>query len=579
MREDKFANGMYIAIALLVIILLGVFLWPKSNNNVVHPNEYPENIVLSRHQVSVLVGDSFQLEAIVSPSTAINKSVTYYSNNGTVATVDSNGKITGLSQGEATIVASTVNNKTATVVVTVTEEEIYPSSISLNYDDIILIEGETIKLKTTISPSNTTKNKLYWTSSDNSVVTVNNGELTALKAGDALITVKTENGKMAICDVEVHKKVVTLTLEPTTLSLEINKSSKLTATINPSTEKINWTSSNESVATVDSSGMVTAKKEGTAIIKASSGDISKECIITVNNQSTPAGQMSSLTKISYNSPTLKYRVDSYDNYVVTYVWVENAYDQMKVAITPAKSSSSEVPRTVQKAGNLINGEISSKNYTSKGLVAVNASSIVSSKFGTTLPSDWFGTASTPIVIYEGRILRNSLNGSNPAAASKKIYGLSKNNELKYYSYTNGATAERIATNQKTYNAIINDGIKYTFGFWPVLVENGTLMSSNYSNAQDSFKSNNIRQSICQVDQNNFILITSTNSTSTRVKNGLSLEQLGKLMISFKCKTGFNLDGGGSTSYYYKKSGASKATVLKTGYDNRDIVDMLYFVEK
>ena len=52
------------------------------------------------------------------------------------------------------------------------------------------------------------------------------------------------------------------------------------------------------------------------------------------------------------------------------------------------------------------------------------------------------------------------------------------------------------------------------------------------------------------------------------------------MESYNCKTGFNLDGGGSTSFYYKKSGATKATKLSTPYDGkRLLVDMLYFVEQ
>ena len=87
----------------------------------------------------------------------------------------------------------------------------------------------------------------------------------------------------------------------------------------------------------------------------------------------------------------------------------------------------------------------------------------------------------------------------------------------------------------------------------------------------------MRQAICQIDKNNFILITTTVGTNNR-GGGLSLTQLAVFMKDYGCRTGLNLDGGGSTAYRYKTNANSLKEVY-TGYDGRGSSDMVYFVEQ
>ena len=107
-----------------------------------------------------------------------------------------------------------------------------------------------------------------------------------MKEGSATITAAA-GGKQAKCTVTVKKGVVAvtgITLSQTSLSLEVGKSATLTATVQPSdaTDKtVTWGSSNSAVATVSSSGVVTAVKEGSATITAAAGGKQATCTVTV----------------------------------------------------------------------------------------------------------------------------------------------------------------------------------------------------------------------------------------------------------------------------------------------------------
>ncbi|MBQ0008694.1 MAG: Ig-like domain-containing protein [Firmicutes bacterium] len=160
---------------------------------------------------SIDVNESFDLIATVNPSDADNKSVTWSSSNPSVATVDSNGHVAGVSNGQAVITVKTVDgNKTATCTVKVgnVPEPIHVESISLNKDNLELDIGEVYKdLEVTINPENATNKAVTWSSSDTKVVTVKNGVITAVAPGKATITVKSvDGGKTATVQVEVVDK-------------------------------------------------------------------------------------------------------------------------------------------------------------------------------------------------------------------------------------------------------------------------------------------------------------------------------------------------------------------------------------
>jgi uncharacterized protein YjdB len=246
------------------------------------------SITLNKTSFSLNKGASEILTAAITPENATNKNVTWSSNNADVTSVDANGKVTAVKAGTATITATTTDgNKTATCAVTVT---VPVSSVALNKASLPLEKSKSEILTATVSPNDATNKKVSWTSSNSSAASVdNNGKITAEKTGTATITVTTEDGsKTATCSVTVISPVSSVSLNKTSLTLFKGTSQTLIATINPSdatNKEVTWSSSNSSVASIDTKGKVTTVKVGTATITVTTEDGGKTATCAVIVQS------------------------------------------------------------------------------------------------------------------------------------------------------------------------------------------------------------------------------------------------------------------------------------------------------
>jgi uncharacterized protein YjdB/serine/threonine protein kinase len=262
-------------------------------------------VKLNRGDMTLTVGESAVLTASVEPDNATNKAVSWSSSNAGVASVDG-GRVTAKAPGTAEITVRTADGeKTAVCRVTVKAAPVAPTTaapttaaptkisvtgVSVSKSSLTLTVGNTSTLSATVSPSNATDKSVSWSSSDKSIATVNSsGKVTAVKAGKATITVKTNDGsKKDTCEVTVKAAAVPVSgvsVSKTSLTLKGGASSTLTATVSPdnATDKsVTWSSSDTGVATVDG-GKVTAKAVGTATIKVKTKDGGKtaECIVTV----------------------------------------------------------------------------------------------------------------------------------------------------------------------------------------------------------------------------------------------------------------------------------------------------------
>ena len=256
----------------LSLILLAILSCQKESETV-----SVTNITLSSESISLVEGDSETLTATVSPSNATNKKVIWTSTDGSIASVD-HGRVTALKPGNTTIKAkSDDGGKTATCKVTVKAKVYNVESVSLDKTSITMTEGDSETLSATVYPDNATNKNVSWRSSNTSVATVNNGVVTAIKAGTATITVTTEDGgKTATCQVTVKAKQINVTsikIDQNSVHLKEGESILLTVTVYPSNatnKNVNWTSSNVKVASVSSEGKVTAIKSGVATITAKS---------------------------------------------------------------------------------------------------------------------------------------------------------------------------------------------------------------------------------------------------------------------------------------------------------------------
>ncbi len=248
------------------------------------------SVTLNKNRLQLTKGQSESLTATVKPDNATDKTVTWSSNDETVASVTQNGRVTAQKSGTATITAKS-GEKSATCEVTITTPV---ESVSLDRTAVSLEEGQTTTLVATISPNDADDTKVEWTTSKSSVVTVSNGVVTAVAEGEAIITAKA-GGKSATCAVSVKKKVVpvsSVTLNKTSLSLNKGENAVLTATVLPenATDKaVTWSSSDETVAGISQNGQVTALKSGKATITAKAGEKSATCEVVI---STPVERVS-----------------------------------------------------------------------------------------------------------------------------------------------------------------------------------------------------------------------------------------------------------------------------------------------
>ncbi len=182
------------------------------------------------------------------------------------------------------IACSDDNSTTTPTVVSVT-------GVSLNKKTLSMTVGGTETLSVVVSPTDATNKRVAWSSSKAEVASVDNqGVVTAHKAGDAVVTVKSEDGgKTDACNVTVTAQTVAVTsvkLDKSEATLTVGGTVTLVATVAPenaTNKKMTWKSDKTDIATVDANGKVTAVKAGTATITVTTEDGNKTatCKITV----------------------------------------------------------------------------------------------------------------------------------------------------------------------------------------------------------------------------------------------------------------------------------------------------------
>ena len=246
---------------------------------------------------SVVKGASAQLSVSPYPSST-SASVKWSSSNRKIATVDSSGTVHGVKGGVVTITATSTEKKTvkASYTLTVTDPE-SPTAITLNTGSFTMEAGGTFQLSADVLPENCKYKSVKFTSSSTRVLRVSsNGLITARQAGTAIVTVRSsyDSGVSRAIQVTVVEKAAPTALKITAASQWINKGETATLTVTPTpanaSQLYGFKSSNSSIATVDSNGVVTAKKTGTVRITVYSkkkSTVSASITLTVADATTP----------------------------------------------------------------------------------------------------------------------------------------------------------------------------------------------------------------------------------------------------------------------------------------------------
>jgi len=167
------------------------------------------------------------------------------------------------------------------------ESTVSPSGVTLNKTTLTLKKGMNEKLIAKVVPEDVSNSKVIWTSSDNSVVSILDGECTAINGGTATVTATTEDGKFsASCVVIVAIDVTSIAFPDGDITLKRGNQTNLVVKILPedaTNKTLIWKTSDASIATVDASGKITAINNGVVKITATTedGKFSASCVITV----------------------------------------------------------------------------------------------------------------------------------------------------------------------------------------------------------------------------------------------------------------------------------------------------------
>ncbi|HPN61371.1 MAG TPA: Ig-like domain-containing protein, partial [Bacilli bacterium] len=259
---------------IIIFVLLGLVTACKPEKTPVNP----ESITINSQQSELEVNGSLQLTALVLPAEA-EQSVVWSSSDETIATVDNTGKVLGLSAGTVSITATStkLSSISKSISLEVKTATVHPSSITINSPQKEVDVNSSLQLTALVWPAEA-EQSVVWSSSDESIATVDNtGKVLGLSAGTVSITATST--KLSSISNSISLKIKALVVLPETVTinstqnkLDVDSSLQLTAVVLPAQaeQSVVWKSSDESIATVDSTGKVLGISPGKVSITATS---------------------------------------------------------------------------------------------------------------------------------------------------------------------------------------------------------------------------------------------------------------------------------------------------------------------
>lgn len=391
--------------------------------------------------------------SVVPADTTDSKDVTYTSSDETVATVNSDGKVTAKKAGQATVTITGANGIKATVTVNVSEIPV--NEVVLSAQDEIIEAGAKKAITATLKPENNTDDNqgVTWTTSDEKIakVIVDNEDshkatIEGVAAGSAVITATAANGTKAECTVKVPKHITSVTL-PETVELTRGTSTTLNVTIAPADTDddttVTWKSSDSDVVKVDEkTGMVYAVKAGkadvTATTKAVDNATSKPFTATTtvtvkeNNMTDEIGKKLAFDEFDDLLIGQKDNANNYFN-LSDLIKENNITDNINVEF----ASSDKAVATIDNDGNVfglkagkttitatvtaIAGDGSKNVYTAEGELTVKAIPLNSIAFDKVIKEMKLGATDTLSIIYNPQNTTDTKDvtwiSSNPSVIS------------------------------------------------------------------------------------------------------------------------------------------------------------------
>ena len=342
-----------LSIALLLLALYACKKTPIDNTVPV------ASVSLNQTEAEMLVGETLQLQAQISPSNATDKTLMWGSSKQSVATVSDAGLVTAVAEGSSKITV-TASGKTATCVVTVTkpdgpvdpENPVHVESVSLDKEDAQLEVGGTLTLVATVLPEDADDKSVTWRSTNPEIAEVDqDGNVTAISSGTVTISATTVDGaKVAACEITVsvaYIPVQSVEFEVDGISVQMGETRSLSVTVlpeNATNKNITWSSTDPDVAVVDENGNMTAVGLGYTFIEATADGKTGYLYVSVmprleslsiepENLTLEIGQTASVTvNVTPESVLDSYRC-AYQNNNEDIIDVEETYDDLRFNIT------------------------------------------------------------------------------------------------------------------------------------------------------------------------------------------------------------------------------------------------------
>ena len=311
---------------------------------------YPKSVAMDESELSIMAGQTGELNVTFNPENTADKTLTWSVEDPAIAQLvsssDTGATIKGLSAGETKIrveTAANINGVKRTAECTL---KVIQPVTGIDIDrNLQLNVGESKTISATVSPDNAGNKTLTWESDKPSVATVNSqtGEVTGVSKGTATITAKATDGSnvSAACNVEVKQLVTDINL--TDMQINAGETKQVQAEVlpeNANEKTLAWSSSDDTIATVDSNGNVTGISRGTATITAKATDgsnVNATCKVEVTQQ---------VADISLNKTELSLYIGREEKLTAT-VNPDNANDT-----TLTWSSDNEDVATVDQNGNV-----------------------------------------------------------------------------------------------------------------------------------------------------------------------------------------------------------------------------------
>ena len=225
---------------------------------------------------AVTVGSQVTLAADILPESASIPKVVWSSADERIATVDENGVVTGVRRGTARLIATTVDGSSVRANISIRVEQ-NATDLTLNQQELTVDAGRTAVLRATVLPADTNNKNVTWSSSDESVATVNKaGRISAIALGTCEITCTSQSSPQVRCVATVHvQQPVTRITFGAPIVVYMGETAKVSWTVEPdnaSNPVISLSSSNNRILTVEQDGTVTPVRLGQAYVNAISTD-------------------------------------------------------------------------------------------------------------------------------------------------------------------------------------------------------------------------------------------------------------------------------------------------------------------